>query len=322
VLEELAVEVDALSTAVGRPLYLIAESDRNDPATVTARQAGGLGLHAQWCDDLHHALHVALSGETSGYYADFAAPGALVRTLRQTFFHAGTWSSFRGRSHGRPIDPHRTPGHRFVAYLQNHDQVGNRAIGDRLSATVSHGRLACGAAIVFCSPYTPMVFMGEEWAAGTPWQFFVSFPDPALAEAVRRGRRREFGRHGWDEEEVPDPGDPATVARSRLDWSEPDRPGHREMLALYRSLIALRRERPELTDPRLDRFDVRGADSWLVLHRGGLRLACNPGATPVTVPLAGEAGAVLLNWGGGAAVGDVAELPPESFVLVEVGPAT
>jgi maltooligosyltrehalose trehalohydrolase len=321
VLEELAVEVDALSTAVGRPLCLIAESDRNDPATVTARQAGGLGLHAQWCDDLHHALHVALSGETSGYYADFAAPGALVRTLRQTFFHAGTWSSFRGRSHGRPIDPHRTPGHRFVAYLQNHDQVGNRAIGDRLSATVSHGRLACGAAIVFCSPYTPMVFMGEEWAAGTPWQFFVSFPDPELAEAVRRGRRREFGRHGWDEEEVPDPGDPATVARSRLDWSEPDRPGHREMLALYRSLIALRRERPELTDPRLDRFDVRGADSWLVLHRGGLRLACNPGATPVTVPLAGEAGAVLLNRGGGTAVGDVAELPPESFVLVEVGPA-
>jgi maltooligosyltrehalose trehalohydrolase len=320
VLEELAVEVDALSTAVGRPLHLIAESDRNDPATVTAREAGGLGLDAQWCDDLHHALHVVLSGETSGYYADFAAPGALARTLRQAFFHDGTWSSFRGRSHGRPVDRHRIPGHRFLAYLQNHDQVGNRATGDRLSASVPHGRLACGAAILFCSPYTPMVFMGEEWAAGTPWQFFVSFPDRELADAVRRGRRREFGRHGWDEEQVPDPGDPATLARSRLDWSEPDRQGHREMLGLYRSLIALRRERPELSDPRLDRFDVRGADSWLVLHRGGLRLACNLGDIPVTVPLAGTAGAVLLSWGDAALQGDVVELPPESFVLVEATP--
>jgi maltooligosyltrehalose trehalohydrolase len=318
ILEELAVEVDALAASVRRPLTLIAESDQNDPRLVTARQAGGYGLNAQWSDDLHHALHVVLSGETQGYYADFAAPGALVKTLREVFFHAGTWSSFRGRTHGRPVDLHRTPGHRFLAYLQNHDQVGNRATGDRLSATVSHGLLACGAAIVFCSPYPPMVFMGEEWAASTPWQFFASFPDPELADAVRSGRRREFGRHGWAEQDVPDPMDPATVARSRLNWAEPTRPGHSEMLRLYRDLIALRADRPELSDPRLDRFEVHGEDSWLVLHRGALRLACNLGDAAVDVPLGGTADEVLLNWGDGIATGSVATLPAESFVLLSV----
>jgi maltooligosyltrehalose trehalohydrolase len=317
ILEELATEVDELSAHLRRPLTLIAESDRNDPATVTAREAGGTGLHAQWSDDLHHALHVALTGETSGYYADFAAPGALVRTLREVFFHAATWSSFRGRTHGRPVDTHRLPGHRFLAYLQNHDQIGNRATGDRQSATVSHGKLACGAAIVFCSPYTPMVFMGEEWAASTPWQFFASFPDPKLADAVRTGRRQEFGRHGWAEQDVPDPMDPATVQRSRLDWAEPGEPWHSEVLGIYQELIALRAARPELADPRLDRFEVVGEDSWLVLHRGPLRLVCNWGSSPVQVPLGGTAGAALVTWGNVEPAGSVATVAPESFGIVE-----
>ena len=315
-LEELATEVDALSAATGRPLTLIAESDRNDPRTVTAREGGGYGLHAQWCDDIHHALHVALTGETTGYYADFAAPGALARTLREAFFHAGTWSDFRGRTHGRPVDTHTIPGHRFLAYLQNHDQIGNRATGDRLSATVSPGKLGAAAAIVFCSPYTPMVFMGEEWAAGTPWQFFASFADPGLADAVRTGRRREFSRHGWRAEDVPDPMDPATFERSKLNWAERDQPGHAELLALYRELIRLRRERPELSDPRLDRLTVVQDGSWLVLHRGTLRLAVNLGPDKVTVPLGGEPVATLLAWGG---ADGGAELPGESFALVEVG---
>ncbi|MTD59020.1 malto-oligosyltrehalose trehalohydrolase [Amycolatopsis pithecellobii] len=317
-LEELAVEVEALSAAVRRPLTLIAESDLNDPKLVTAREAHGYGLDAQWSDDLHHALHVALTGETSGYYADFAAPDALPRTLREVFFHAGTWSSFRGRTHGRPVDTRTVPGHRFLAYLQNHDQIGNRATGDRLSATVSPGRLACGAAIVFCSPYTPMIFMGEEWAASTPWQFFASFPDPELAEAVRTGRRREFARHGWGEADVPDPIDPATVERSRLRWAEVSEPGHREMLALYRSLIALRRDRAELTDPALDHLTVRTEGSWLVLHRGRLRLAVNLGEEPVTVPLDGETAGILLSWGEATASSSAAALPPETFVLLEL----
>jgi maltooligosyltrehalose trehalohydrolase len=319
VLEQLAVEVDALSAAVGRPLTLIAESDLNDARLVTAREGGGYGLHAQWSDDLHHALHVALSGETFGYYPDFE--GALGTTLRDVFFHAGTWSSFRGRHHGRPVDRRRLPGYRFLAYLQNHDQVGNRATGDRLSATVSWQRQAVGAAIVLCSPYTPMIFMGEEWAASTPWQFFASFPDPELAEAVRTGRRREFGRHGWGESEVPDPIDPATVRRSTLRWDEVSRPGHRELFDLYRALIALRRSRPELADPRLDRFVVREEGSVLVLHRGSLRVVCNLGAD-AEVRLDASVDEVLLSSDVGVEVdGQVVSLPADSFAVVAFTPS-
>ncbi|MGW3961281.1 malto-oligosyltrehalose trehalohydrolase [Amycolatopsis sp. NPDC005003] len=314
-LEQLATEVDALSAALNRPLTLIAESDLNDPRLVTPRERGGFGLHAQWSDDFHHVLHVKLTGETTGYYTDFAAPDALERVLREVFFHAGTWSSFRERTHGRPVDTRTVPGHRFLGYLQNHDQIGNRATGDRLSATVPADRLACGAAILFCSPFTPMVFMGEEWAASTPWQFFASFPDPELAEAVRTGRRREFSRHGWGESEVPDPMDPATVERSRLDWTEPERPGHRDMLELYRALIRLRRDRPELADPRVAdlRVDSAPDGSWLVLHRGGLRLAVNFGPGPVTLPLGATES--LLTWGKATVDGGAAHLPPDTFVL-------
>jgi maltooligosyltrehalose trehalohydrolase len=319
-LEQLAVEVETLSAALNRPLTLIAESDLNDPKLVTPRERGGYGLHAQWSDDFHHAIHVKLTGETSGYYADFGAPDALTKVLREVFFHAGTWSSFRERAHGRPVDTRTVPGHRFLGYLQDHDQIGNRATGDRLSATVSPGRLACGAAILFCSPFTPMVFMGEEWAASTPWQFFASFPDPELAEAVRTGRRREFARHGWGESDVPDPMDPATVERSRLDWAEVDRPGHREMLELYRALIRLRRERPELADPWTPalRVDAAPDSSWLVLHRGGLRLACNFGPADVTLPLGVTK--ELLTWGPATVDGGAAHLPPETFVLAETTP--
>lgn len=270
ILEELSAETERMSVALGRPLSLVAESDLNDPRMVTPRARGGLGMDAQWCDDVHHALHVALTGETDGYYADFATPGALAKVLRGAFFHDGTWSSFRGRSHGRPVDVETVPGSAFVTYLQDHDQVGNRATGDRISATVSADLLACGAALVLLGPFTPMLFMGEEWAASTPWQFFASFPDPELADAVRTGRRREFGRHGWGESEVPDPMDPATVERSTLRWDELDDPSHAAVLETYRSLVALRREHPELRDPSLADVvvEVSDDDRRVVMHRG------------------------------------------------------
>nr|MCW2728036.1 treZ [Aeromicrobium sp.] len=286
ILEELSAETERMSATLGRPLTLIAESDANDPRTVTPRSEHGLGMDAQWSDDLHHALHVRLTGETDGYYADFAARGALAKTLRGAFFHDGTWSSFRERTHGRPVDTAAVPGTAFLAYLQNHDQIGNRATGDRISATVSPGLIACGAAIVLLGPYTPMLFMGEEWAATTPWQFFASFPDPDLADAVRTGRRREFGRHGWGESEVPDPMDPATFERSKLNWSELEDDDHRDILELHRSLIALRREHPELSDPSLENFSVEVAkdDSWLVMHRGRFQVRVDfaEGAIDVT----------------------------------------
>jgi maltooligosyltrehalose trehalohydrolase len=320
-LEELAVAVDGLAVAVGRPLFLVAESDRNDPRTVTAREAGGYGLAAQWNDDLHHALHALLTGERDGYYGDFGSLPGLAKTLTRAFFHDGTWSSFRGRHHGSPVDTARLPGYRFLGYLQTHDQVGNRAAGDRISESLSPALVKLGAALVLTSPFTPLLFMGEEWAAGTPWRFFTDYPDRELAEAVREGRRREFSRHGWDPQAVPDPQDPATMERSRLDWSELDRAPHAGVLAWYRSLIALRRERPELSDPRLDRvevdFDVDAR--WLVVHRGGLRVACNLAGTRGAVPIRGTGRRLLLCSDESARLdGRSVELGPESAAIVEV----
>ncbi|MGH3838495.1 MAG: DUF3459 domain-containing protein, partial [Pseudonocardiaceae bacterium] len=297
---------------------LIAESDLNDPRLVTPRAAGGYGLAAQWNDDIHHCLHATLTGEQQGYYADFGALPDLARTLRGAFFHDGRWSHFRQRSHGRPVDTARLPGWKFLAYLQNHDQVGNRATGDRISATLSPGLLACGAALVLCSPYTPMIFMGEEWGAATPFQFFSFMPDAALREAIRRSRYAEFAEHGWDNADVPDPNDEQTFLRSRLDWSEPGTEPHATLLHIYRELITLRKSRPELSDPRLDRLtvDVDIGAHALVLHRGALRVAVNLSAQPVTMTLDDRPTQVLLASGDATAAQDNVRLDGESFAVV------
>ncbi|WP_127782526.1 malto-oligosyltrehalose trehalohydrolase [Rhodococcus sp. X156] len=314
-LEELAVETEALSTHLRRPLTLIAESDLNDPRLVTPRAAGGYGLTAQWDDDIHHAIHAAVSGERQGYYADFGSMDCLASTLQHAYFHAATFSSFRGRVHGREVDVRTTPGYRFLAYTSDHDQVGNRAIGDRPSAYLSHGMLAVSAALVLCSPYTPMLFMGEEWGASTPFQFFTSHPEPELGEATAAGRKREFAEHGWDAEEIPDPQDPETFHRSTLDWSEVTVGRHAELLQVYRDLLALRRERPELSDPWLAdlRVDFDEDERWIVLHRGSLRVACNLSTNPVTVPVAGR---TLLASTAVTARGAQTELAPESFAIL------
>ncbi|MFJ2893503.1 malto-oligosyltrehalose trehalohydrolase [Streptomyces sp. NPDC087218] len=329
-LEELSAAVDALAAELGRPLPLIAESDLCDPRTTTPREAGGLGLHAQWNDDFHHALHTALTGESQGYYADFAvAPlAAVAKTVTRAFFHDGTYSGFRGRTHGRPVDVVSTPAHRFVGYAQTHDQIGNRALGDRLSATLSPGLLACAATLVLTGPFTPMLFMGEEWGARTPWQFFTDHTDPVLAEAVRDGRRREFAAHGWTAEEVPDPQDPATRNRSCLDWDEPTKEPHARLLAWYHELITLRRALPDLSDP--DLASVRTAHDerarWLAYRRGDLRVAVNLAGEPATIPLGGgrrwgRAGRVVAAWDPVAAPGPdgLLHLPPESCVVLADG---
>ncbi|MGW1708725.1 malto-oligosyltrehalose trehalohydrolase [Streptomyces sp. NPDC002206] len=326
-LEELSTAVDALAAELGRPLTLIAESDLCDPRTTTPRAEGGIGLHAQWNDDFHHALHTALTGESQGYYADFAtAPlAALAKTVTSAFFHNGTYSGFRGRTHGRPVDTVRTPATRFVGYAQTHDQIGNRALGDRLSATLSPGLLACAAALVLTGPFTPMLFMGEEWGARTPWQFFTDHTDPALAEAVRNGRRREFAAHGWAADDIPDPQDPATRNRSCLDWTEPEREPHARLHAWYRELIALRRTMPDLSDPDLaavkTAHDEQGR--WLAYRRGDLRIAVNLDEKPATIPLGGGRnrtgmGSVLAAWEPVAApdADGLLHLPPESSVVL------
>jgi maltooligosyltrehalose trehalohydrolase len=316
-LEQMAVEVDSLSAHLGRPLSLIAESDLNDPKLITPRAAGGYGLTAQWDDDVHHALHALLTGERQGYYGDFGSLDCLQTVLAGAFFHAGTWSSFRQRHHGRPVDRTTMPGYRFVTYLQNHDQIGNRATGDRLAATLSPGLLKVGATLLLTTAFTPMLFMGEEWAAGTPWQFFTSHPEPDLAAAVRTGRRREFGSHGWAESDVPDPQDPATFERSKLDWAERKRPEHAGILDLYRRLIALRHSRPDLSDPRLDRVDVSHGDRYVVMRRGRCVVAANLAPVPQTVGLGAAPGTVLLATDPGVVLhGDRADLPPESAVVL------
>ncbi|WP_461030388.1 malto-oligosyltrehalose trehalohydrolase, partial [Streptomyces sparsus] len=286
-LAALSASVDALSAELGRPLFLIAESDQNDPRTTALRERNGLGLHAQWNDDFHHALHVALTGEDQGYYADFArAPmAALARTLTGGFFHDGTYSAFRGRRHGRPLDRTTTDAQRLVVYAQTHDQIGNRALGDRLAAGISPELSACAAALVLCGPGTPMLFMGEEWGARTPWQYFTDHTDPELAEAVRRGRRREFAAHGWSASRIPDPQDPATRGRSCLDWTEPLRQPHAWLLDWHRTLLGLRRAHvPEGVPLAEVHVEYDEQARWLALRHGPLLVAVNLGDRDATVP--------------------------------------
>jgi maltooligosyltrehalose trehalohydrolase len=286
ILEELSTAVDRLSARLGRPLALIAESDLNDPRIVTPREDGGLGIHAQWNDDFHHALHSLLTGEQHGYYADFGPIAAFAKTLTRAYFHDGTWSSFRARSHGRPVDAGLLDGRRFLGFAQNHDHVGNRALGDRTSASLRPDRLRIAAALVLTAPLTPLLFMGEEWGASTPWQYFTDHPEPELGRAVREGRLREFSRHGWTAD-VPDPQAPETFARSRLEWTEASAEPHRSLLAWYRALIALRRREPDLADPRLARttVDFDEGERRFVVSRGAVRIAVNLADVPQPVPL-------------------------------------
>ncbi|RCG30928.1 malto-oligosyltrehalose trehalohydrolase [Sphaerisporangium album] len=314
-LEELAVEVDTLSAALGRPLTLIAEADMNDPRLVTPREAGGYGLAAAWDDDVHHALHSAISGERHGYYGDFGSMSALAKVLTRAYFHDGTFSTFRGRTHGRPVDRLRVPGHRFVAFVQNHDQIGNRAAGDRLPAEA----LKLGAGLLLTSPFTPMLFMGEEWAASTPFLFFTDHVEPHLAQGEGERREREFVGFGYDDwaGTAPDPQDEVTFHRSKLDWTEPAAPGHREVLDWYRALITLRKAHPDLADPRLDRVSAEYSedDRWIVVTRGSLRVAANLGGAPVTLPIA--VAEVLLASDEKVTVHDASlTLPPRSLAVV------
>jgi maltooligosyltrehalose trehalohydrolase len=306
-LAQMSHEVRALERDLGRPLGLIAESDLNDPAMIDPGSldggpSSGRGMDAQWDDDVHHALHAWLTGERQGYYGDFGSTAVLARVLTEAFRHAGDYSSFRGENWGKPIDPARHGGHGFVAALQNHDQIGNRAIGDRLTATLSPAHLAAGAALLLTSPFTPMLFMGEEWGARTPWQFFTGYELPELAEAVRNGRRSEFATHGWTVQEVPDPQDPATRDRSVLDWSEPGRVdedgfNHAALLDWYRSLIALRRESPELGEADdLRDIQIEFGDTWISVHRGPFSVLVNLGLDLVLLP-APEGAQVKLSWG-------------------------
>ncbi|MFI6992523.1 malto-oligosyltrehalose trehalohydrolase [Nonomuraea wenchangensis] len=317
VLERLAEEVAELAAHVRRPLFLIAESDLNDPRFVRSRESGGYGLDAAWADEWHHALHAALTGERDGYYADFGPLGLLAKALRQAWVYDGTWSPHRGRAHGR--SPAGLSGHRFVVCAQNHDQVGNRARGERSGALMSEGRLRVAAALLLTAPFTPMLFQGEEWGASTPFQYFTDHEDPELGRAVSAGRRREFAAFGWEPGQVPDPQDAATFQRSRLDWGEPGEEPHARLLAWHRELIALRRRLPALTDGRLDRVraDCDEAAGLVSVERGPVLVAANLGDGTRVVPARGRARLLAASDPGITLSGDDLTLPPDTVAILE-----
>jgi maltooligosyltrehalose trehalohydrolase len=324
ILEEIAAEVRALSEASGRPLVLIAESDLNDPRLVQSPEAGGYGLDAQWSDDFHHALHAMVTGERTGYYEDFGGVGPVAKALRDAYVYDGAFSPHRGRRHGRPATG--VPRDRFLGFVQNHDQVGNRAGGDRLSGLTSRARARVAAALVLTGPFVPMLFMGEEWAASTPFLYFTDHRDPGLGEAVRTGRRNEFRAFGWDPDAIPDPQDPATFERSRLPWDEVDAGEHASMLSWYRALIAFRRSSPSLSDPRpgIVEADADEEAGTIVVRRGSVMIVANVGAAeasvcvpvPSVVALAsvgpGSDGGVGLSVGSDGSV----RLPPDSVAVL------
>ncbi len=317
-LEQLGDEVKQLARATGRRLVVIPESDLNDPRLVWPRERGGFALDAQWSDDFHHALHAVLTGERVGYYADFGALADLAKALREAYVYDDRYSVYRRRMHGRLAAG--LGGHQFLCYAQTHDQVGNRPRGERLGHLVSPGRLKIAAALVLTSPFVPMLFQGEEWAASTPFQYFTDHAEPNLAKAVREGRRKEFAAFGWKTEDVPDPQAQETFERSRLNWAESGKEPHAEMLAWYRQLIQLRRSEPALRDGRLDLVNTRfdEAARWFVVERGLVSLACNLASWAQRAPLRAGKHTVLLASDAKLALSQAAvTLPPESVAILK-----
>jgi maltooligosyltrehalose trehalohydrolase len=298
VLTELRQRVDR---EVGEERWLIAECDLLDP-----RIAGEWGLTAQWSDDIHHAIHSLLTGERSGYYQAFGGVEQLAHALCNGYVRE-PYGPVLGRPNGR----------RLVAYAQNHDQVGNRARGDRLCHLVTRGRSRIAAALVLLGPFAPMLFRGEEWAASTPFPFFSSHTDPTIGAATSEGRRREFAGFGWRPEEIPDPQDPATYEAAKLRWSERDGGAHGEMLRFHEALLELRREHPGLSSGDLGAVAERHGPDWLVLEHGGLVVACNWGSSAVALPVRGD---LLLAGGDTAAVsGDRLRLGPDDVAVLTNG---
>ena len=271
-MEQINTEVHTLQAETGRAYVMIAESDLNDPRLVRAKEAYGYGFDTQWSDDFHHALVSLLTGDTSGYYADFGEFADLAKAVSQAFVFDGQYSEFRDRVHGRPVE--NLEGWHFCGYSQNHDQVGNRAQGERLVQLTDVPRAKIAAALTLLAPFLPMLFQGEEWAATTPFLYFTDHEDKELGRLVSEGRKKEFAAFGWDPDEIPDPQDASTFEASRLKWEELAGEPHAGMLKWYKDLIALRTSRRELTDGVLDRVDVDfdEEERWFTMQRGGVVL--------------------------------------------------
>ena len=315
-LEDLSSNVACLSAHLGRYLVLIVESDLNDPRLVTPREVGGFGIDAQWSDDFHHTLHTVLTGENRGYYEDFGSIEQLAKALRRAFVYDGIYSPHRRRIHGRPVMG--LSGHHFLAYAQNHDQIGNRARGERLSHLVSLGKTKIAAALVLTSPYLPMLFQGEEFGASSPFQYFTHHDEPDLAHSVSEGRKHEFAAFGWEPEAVPDPQDEETFERSKLKWDELTRAPHAGLLDWHHQLITLRRKYPELTDGRMENVEVRFDENarWLSMKRGRVQTICNFAGARQSIPVCCASRVKLCSTNDYKFHANAIELPADSVAIL------
>ena len=315
-LEQLAVEVETLGAALARPLVLIAESDLNDPRIIRPRVAGGFGMDAQWNDDFHHALFAVLCpGSEGGYYADFGSLRQLAKAIEEGFVYDGVYSKYRNRIHGRSA--RGLSLHRFLAFIQNHDQVGNRALGDRVAEIVGFDRAKIAAAIVLLNPMIPMLFQGEEWAASSPFRYFANHDDPEMARMVSEGRKKEFAVFGWSPDSIPDPESRETLERSKLKWPELSVRPHAEMLSWYRELIRLRRTTSSLNDgePGHTHVSYSEEEMWLRMERGDIAILCNLGRCErsISVPTGGR---VVLRSREGISQRDATVVLPSDSVAV------
>jgi len=316
-LEQLSAEVEDLSASLKRRLVLIAESDLNDPRIVTAREDGGYGIDAQWSDDFHHALFAVLNdgGDEKGYYVDFGSLEGLAKSLTKVFVYDGAYSQYRMRHHGRPVE--ELSAHRFLGYIQTHDQVGNRAIGDRLEHVIGFDRAKVAAGIVMTSPFVPMLFQGEEFAASSPFQYFADHEDPEMARSVRDGRRGEFAAFGWNPNDIPDPGKKETFERSKLKWDEVHEGQHAEMLEWYRKLIRLRHNSASLNDGELGHVRVEFDEKkrWLTMERGLVKVFSNLGTAPVEFRKPERTSIVLASRGDVVVAEEKIMLPPDTLAI-------
>ncbi|MDF9797214.1 maltooligosyltrehalose trehalohydrolase [Catalinimonas alkaloidigena] len=263
-LQELADEVEALERRLQRPLTLIGESDLNDPRYINPSDKGGYKLTGQWIDEFHHALHAIATTERDGYYSDFGEMHHLHKAFEKTFVYDGIYSPHRKKTFGSSAE--ENPFHQFVVFSQNHDQIGNRMMGDRLSQLVSYETLKLSAAAVLLSPYVPMLYMGEEYAEEKPFQYFVSHTDPELVEAVRKGRKSEFAYFQKEGLETPDPQSEQTFKNSTLSWNlEGEK--HKMMLQFYQKLIGIRKQHPAMHVTERDFCDFILQDKLIIMHR-------------------------------------------------------
>lgn len=261
-LQELAECVKKLSSNEGRRFYLIAESDLNDSRVIRPRESGGFGLDAQWCDDYHHCIHTLLTGEKHGYYIDFGSIQHLVKSIREGFVYSGEYSEFRKRNHGNSSQDR--PADQFIIFSQNHDQTGNRMLGERLTHLVSFESLKLAAGIVLLSPYIPLLFMGEEYGEDAPFVYFISHSDPELINAVQRGRKKEFKAFQWQGEPL-DPQDNNTFLRSKINWDKRTSGHHKVLLDFYKHLITLRRKTPALSNLDKEGLDISGFEESKII---------------------------------------------------------